>query len=212
MGVSTSCPAKPPPVDVHLSNFFVRLYFYFCCCTDIVFLWKCNGICGILKYGFQKSQTLAVTSDAEFPLQIPGSDRSEFLASRLLGPGVTSAQAGPMCQRKRLATPHESLLTSMENCSGPIHWSRDKYLRMERLDLTKNAASTHQKRTEPEPSDANDGIATTATTTTGVNAVLSGFSIHLYALFNEAVFLCRPPPSALHIIFALQCSSECTGV
>ena len=71
MGVSTSCPAKPPPVDVHLSNFFVRLYFYFCCCTDIVFLWKCNGICGILKYGFQKSQTLAVRSDAEFPLQIP---------------------------------------------------------------------------------------------------------------------------------------------
>ena len=28
MGVSTSCPAKPPPVDVHLSNFFVRLYLY----------------------------------------------------------------------------------------------------------------------------------------------------------------------------------------
>ena len=38
---------------------------------SVVFLWKCNGICGILKYGFQKSQTLAVRSDAEFPLQIP---------------------------------------------------------------------------------------------------------------------------------------------
>ena len=74
MGVSTSSQAKKLSCSVQFVVSIDLSYSSYICIrhsVQLVFPWKCNGICGILKYGFQKSQTLAVRSDAGFPLQIP---------------------------------------------------------------------------------------------------------------------------------------------
>ena len=62
MGVSTSSQAKKLSCSVQFVSIDLSYSSYICIChsVQLVFLWKCNGICGILKYGFQKSQTLAV--------------------------------------------------------------------------------------------------------------------------------------------------------
>ena len=80
MGVSTSSTAKQLLRSLSLCVvlycswcpillfLLVLLLYLYLSVYGAVFLRKCNGI---LKYGFQKSQTLAVRVDAEFPLQIP---------------------------------------------------------------------------------------------------------------------------------------------